>query len=215
MASPAIQAKEKQDRFEIAPQFSLLLDRDKNTDSIKYLSGVGVSFSYFPFKYVGLDSEYSFYPKNDFRQVLPGASFGFGGEKLKANYNGPAHIALLGIKAGIQTKKVGLFIKARPGFAVFHPVYDCVTVTSWYTNLNPMDQCSETSMKKLAMDLGGVAELYLPHRAFIRIDAGDTYLKFGRTQMLFSGSGIPWINHAYGEDDRHHFQLKMGFGIGF
>jgi hypothetical protein len=78
-----------------------------------------------------------------------------------------------------------------------------------------MNQCSETIMKKLAMDLGGVAEIYLRHRTFIRVDAGDTYLKFGKTQMLFSGSGVRWINWPYGEDDRHHFQLKLGFGVGF
>jgi hypothetical protein len=59
---------------------------------------------------------------------------------------------------------VGIFIKALPGFAVFHPANDCVPVA----NLNdygvrPKDQCSEKRMKNLAMDLGGVAELYLPH----------------------------------------------------
>jgi hypothetical protein len=215
MASPAIQAKEKQDKFELAPQFSLLLDRDKNADTQKYLMGVGMAFTYFPLKYVGLDSEYSFYTKRDFRQVFPGAAAGFGSEKTKANYNGPEHIALLGIKAGVRTKKAGLFVKARPGFAVFHSVYDCAPTTSGYTNLNLMNQCSETSMKKFAMDLGGVAELYLPHHTFVRLDAGDTYLKFANTKMIFSGSGIPWINRSYGEDDRHHFQIKLGFGVRF
>jgi hypothetical protein len=66
MALPAIQAREKQDKFEIAPQFSLLFDRDKNADTQKTLMGVGTAFTYFPLKYVGLDSEYSFYTKRDF-----------------------------------------------------------------------------------------------------------------------------------------------------
>jgi hypothetical protein len=139
-----------------------------------------------------------------------------GSEKSKANYNGPAHIALLGIKAGVRTNKVGLFIKARPGFAVFHPVYDCVPVANILDlSVNPMNQCRETSMKNLAMDLGAVAELYLPHRTFVRLDAGDTYLKFGKTTMLFSGYDPQWINYTYGEDNRHHFQLKLGFGLRF
>jgi len=220
-ALPAIQAKEKEDKFEIAPQFSLLLDRDKNTDTRKYLTGVGAAFSYFPLKYIGLDAEYSFYAKTDFLQLYPGTYF-YGTSPLqinymetKANYNGPEHIALFGVKAGLRTKKFGLFVKARPGFAVFHPVYDCIPVADLFAPSAAINQCSENRLKNFAMDWGGVAEIYLPRHTFIRLDAGDTYLKFGKTTNFYSGSGIPGWYKAYGDDDRHHFQLKFGLGIGF
>jgi hypothetical protein len=236
-ASPAIHAQGKWDKFEIAQQFSLLLDRDRISDtqitdpgnvrltSRKNLMGTGVAFTYFPLRFVGLDSEYTFYAKNFFLQPKPGASVNWGGYDLppfyvdyrKANYSGPAHIALFGIKAGIRTKKVGVFIKARPGFADFHPANDCVPVVDngRYTSVKWQDQCSEKRMKNLAMDLGGVAELYLPHRTFVRFDAGDTYLRYGKTTMVFSGYEPQWINYTYGEDNRHHFQLKLGFGARF
>jgi hypothetical protein len=231
MASSAVYAQEKRDKFEFSQQFSLLFDRDTIADtntsydgirprSRKSLMGIGAAFTYSPLRYLGLDSEYTFYAKNDFLQPLPN-SYSIGNPPISAdyrtaNYNGPEHVALFGIRAGVQTKKIGLFVKARPGFAAFHPVYDCLPVANVndYT-VNAMDRCSETRMLNFAMDAGGVAELYLPHRAFIRLDAGDTYLKYGKTTMLFLGSTTRWINHTYGEDDRHHFQLKLGLGIKF
>ena len=54
------------------------------------------------------------------------------------------------------------------------------------------------------MDYGAVIEGYFAHHTFIRFDIGDTYMKFEKTNMLLSGSGVRWINHQYGEDGRRH-----------
>jgi hypothetical protein len=81
-------------------------------------------------------------------------------------------------------------------------------------SINVMERCGMKHKKEFAMDFGAVIEGYLPNNAFIRFDIGDTYLKFGETAMLFSGSGVRWINHRYGEDNRHHFHFTIGFGIG-
>jgi hypothetical protein len=216
MSSPDGYAQENRESYEIAGHFSLLLDRDTIADTQKPLAGGGGTFTYFPLKYMGLEAEYSLYPEREFiQQPLPG-TIGMAVKNLTTNYNGPQHTAFFGIKAGMRTKKIGIFIKARPGFAVFHPVYDCIPVADI---LDPgvivMNQCSETHKKEFALDFGGVIEGYLPHHTFVRFDAGDTYLKYGKTVMLFSGSGVRWINYPYGEDNRHHFQLKLGFGVRF
>jgi len=214
--SPGIFAKQKEDKFEVAGHFSLLLDRDKVADAKMVLPGFGGTLTYFPSKYLGLEAEYSFHVERNFLQPVPDTFIGEASARglYEANYNGPAHMSLFGIRTGMRTDIIGLFVKVRPGFAVFHPVYDCDPIAGvWPADLT--NQFGETHKKEFAMDYGAVIEGYLPHHTFVRLDAGDTYLQFGKTDMIFSGSGVRYINYQSGEDNRHHFHFRIGFGIGF
>jgi hypothetical protein len=213
--SPEIFAEEREDRFEVAGQFSLLVDRNRVADNKEAIPGFGATFGYFPLKYLGFEADCTFYAKKDFVSPTPGSSLGFNDFPV-SNYNGPAHVTLFGIRAGIRSKNIGLFVKARPGFAVFRPVYDCVFIENILDpNVTVANSCSKSGKKDFAMDFGGVIEGYLPHHTFVRFDAGDTYLQFGKTGMFFAGNGVRWINTVYGDEDRHHFHLKLGFGIRF
>ena len=104
---------------------------------------------------------------------------------------GPAYATqgLFGIKAGMRTKYVGVFAKARPGFQ---------------TNLvvNGREQV------KLAMDVGGVAEFYPNRHVVLRVDASDVIIPFGNDvggRRLF----------AQRLGTTHNFQLNLGVGVRF
>jgi len=71
---------------------------------------------------------------------------------------------LFGVKYGIRREKVGIFAKVRPGFIRFSQGTPAVGTTS--------------SATQLALDYGGVLELY-PSRPFaLRFDVGDTVIRY-------------------------------------
>jgi hypothetical protein len=205
VSPPEITAQDKPDTFEVGGLFSLLLD--KPADRNVLIPGIGARFTYNPSKYLALETESTIYQEKYFGRPYPGdlALTGF----VKINYNGPQLLSLFGVKAGFRSGKIGIFAKARPGFAVFYPVYDCL---SGATNVS---QCAEIRKKEFAMDFGGVLEGYLSNRILVRFDAGDTYIRFGSTNMLYAGSGVPWINYPYPANNRHRLHVNMGIGVRF
>jgi hypothetical protein len=214
---PAGFAQQDDNGYEVAGFFSLMRDSDRAAGEKVTLPGFGGVFTYFPTRHLGLEAEYSFHVERDILRPVPGEYYGsaFNRGLEYTNYNSVAHMALFGVRAGIRKENIGLYAKVRPGLALYHPVYNCSSPTG--TILLPSDAadyCSLTHKKEFAMDFGAVVEGYLPNNMFIRFDTGDTYLKFGETGMLFSGSGTPVLPlHRYREDNRHHFHFKIGFGV--
>ena len=104
---------------------------------------------------------------------------------------------LFGIKAGKRFGKapVGLFVKARPGF---------VKLGNDVTRYNPAFEAM-----RLALDLGGVLELYPSERTIVRVDYGDTLIALGDAS----------INSATRPPRRlgttHNTQASIGFGFRF
>lgn len=205
MSTPEVMAQNERGKLEAGGIFSLLFD--KPADKSIILPGFGGRITFNPAKHLALEGEIKFYPERNFGRPSPGdlAMSGIG----KVNYNGPAMVSVYGVKAGVRRGKVGIFGKARPGFAIFHPVYDCAPHAA------DVSQCTEIRKKEFAMDFGAVFEGYLPHRLMVRFDAGDSYLRFGSTSMLFSGSGVRWINYPYSADNRHRLYVDMGIGVRF
>ncbi len=68
-----------------------------------------------------------------------------------------------GPKAGLHTQRVGVFLKARPGFLSYGGVHD-----SYYPPF------PTTRLTHFALDLGGVLEFYPSPRTMIRFDVGHT-----------------------------------------
>jgi hypothetical protein len=68
---------------------------------------------------------------------------------------------LFGVKTGWRSEKLGLFGKIRPGFMRFDRPTPALTST------------------QLALDLGGVFELYPSRRSVVRFDIGNTIINFG------------------------------------
>jgi hypothetical protein len=96
---------------------------------------------------------------------------------------------LFGIKTGKRTKHLGIFAKVRPGFQ-----------TNFVVN--------EREQARLALDAGGVAELYPNRHVVLRFDAGDIIIPFGNNVV---GQGL----FAQRRGTTHNFQYSLGVGIRF
>lgn len=96
---------------------------------------------------------------------------------------------LFGIKAGKRTKYVGVFAKARPGFQTTLLV-------------NGRDQ------SRVAVDVGGVVEVYPNRHLVLRFDAGDIIIPFGNNVV---GRG----SSAQHPGTTHNFQYSLGVGVRF
>ena len=98
---PATQssAQKKQDRFQVAGHFGLLLDNDKVAEKKMVLPEIGGSFVYLFAKHVGFEADSSFYPRDDFIRPVPGdTTMHF----RESNYSGPAYVGLFGIRPAFE-----------------------------------------------------------------------------------------------------------------
>ena len=127
---------------------------------------------------------------------------------------------LFGIKAGRRFEKVGVFGKIRPGFistrtSAFRDRRDVACITIF----PPPAACFEQTRKRemdLAVDIGGVIELYPTSRIIIRFDAGDTIIPFGQRSFI-----VPFPTITSGvivtapAETTHNFQGSAGVGFRF
>lgn len=139
--------------------------------------GVGGRFGYNFSRYVGFDAEIAHLPENG------QGAFG-------------QTVALAGVKAGVRTRKVGVFAKVRPGFVHFGG--------------SRYEVFGNDQPTKFALDVGGVIEYCPTPRSIIRVDAGDTIIAFGNDRFP---SGTP--NFIYQPGTSHNFQGSIGVGFRF
>ena len=176
LTAEAAHAQSALPRFEIGGQVSVIDMRDSISEKPP---GIGARFSYNINDYAAFDSEVNY--------------FSTGEVELNRTQG------LFGVKAGKRfgsSPKVGLFVKARPGFMRFHG--------------EPSPSAPVNGTTKFALDLGGVVEFYPSKRTIVRIDAGDTVIFYGgETIRRFSLPGAPQerLGTAHG--------LQMGIGFGF
>ena len=109
---------------------------------------------------------------------------------------------LAGLKAGIRTEYFGIYAKARPGLMYFGsiPFHARCAFT-----------CVEKTQTNFAFDLGGVVEYYPSPRAIVRVEYGDTLVKFktvGPTPAFTSSILTP-------AQTIHNFQFSVGLGWRF
>lgn len=167
-------------RFEAGAQLSSLDMRDSVGE--KPL-GVGGRFSYNLNEYAALEAELNYFSTPEANNL----------ERTQG---------LFGIKAGRRfggdSPKVGVFVKARPGFMRFLG--------------ERVPGSSVNGTTKFALDLGGVLELYPSKRTVFRIDVGDTIIFYdGETVRRFSLPGAPQERLGTG----HGLQVGIGFGFRF
>jgi hypothetical protein len=125
-----------------------------------------------------------------------------------------------GVKAGKRFRKIGIFGKARPGFASFSGGEFDITLLPSPPGTFPVFITNRSRATNFAFDVGGVIELYHSRRIFTRFDGGDTIIRYPqRTFNLFSFDPVtgvvtpfPFIRRA---DTRHNFQFSAGIGIRF
>lgn len=104
-----------------------------------------------------------------------------------------------GVRGGVRNRVVGVFGRARPGIIhfserFFQPEIGCILI------FPPLESCL-IDATNLTLDLGGTIELYPSARSIIRIDIGDTLLRFARGQL-----DAVW---------KHNLQVAGGGGVRF
>jgi hypothetical protein len=106
---------------------------------------------------------------------------------------------LAGARGGVRVGALAVFGRLRPGFIHFGrrflaPELGCVAVF-------PTPEACLIDGTNLAADVGGTVEFSPSPRAVIRVDAGDTVIRFNRTEL-----DAVW---------RHNFQFSAGVGMRF
>lgn len=129
---------------------------------------------------IGLDLGLNFFPEDD--PIIGRQTQVFGG-----------------IRGGLRYQWFGVYGRLRPGVMrfsrqFFAPDTVCVLI------FPPPDSCL-TRENNLAFDLGGTLELYPIDRAIVRVDLGDTAIRFRRVER-----DSAW---------RRNLQFSAGAGIRF
>ena len=156
-------------------------------------SGFGGRFGYNITRYLAAESEFDFFPQK--RLVLNSMD-----SSIIRYYDSRRWEGLFGVKAGIRSRHIGIFGKARPGFFYISP-------GKFY--LDPrvrLIRAPEEAQSQLrfAMDLGGIVEIYASKRSFVRIDLGDTMINFKRS---------PLGDISNKDILSHNLQLNVGVGF--
>ena len=146
-------------------------------------SGVGVRFTYNLNDYVGLEAE-----TTQFQQTREG------GEDNERE-------GFFGVRAGKRTKRYGLFAKVRPGVTRFYLL-----------GVTPGPNVFEQGHTRFAVDVGGVFEYYLHRHAAIRVDVGDTMVRFKPGDFFYKRLDEPMFVQR---KLSHNLQVNIGFALRF
>jgi hypothetical protein len=184
--SPAsAKAQTDEHKFEVGAVFSAL--GGENLD--ESAKGLGARLGYNFTEHFALDAETTFFPSDRFGNNLTGQ-----------NVQGFA-----GVKAGGRSKYVGVFGKLRPGVMFIGEStsgFDCGSGGSF--------NICRPNHNHLALDAGIVAEVYPSSRTIIRVDLGDTIVRFKQAgRNIFTGVETSSTNIS------HNFQASVGFGYRF
>lgn len=136
-------------------------------------------------------------------------------------FDGGQDVELLtGVKVGRRFNKLGVFAKARPGF-LSSRVSDFVPIpgTACIAVFPPPAGCFDEIRRRetsFAFDVGGVLELYPSRRTIIRLDAGDTIIRFGLRQLIAPSTVFPGgVLVTAPPETTHNFQGSVGVSFRF
>ena len=143
--------------------------------------GLGVRFTYNFNNYLGVEAEETFFPNR------------------REGSEGNERQGLFGVRAGKRNSRYGIFAKARPGFTRFYALDRL--------DLNLFEQ----DRTRFTMDVGGVFEYY-PHRNLaVRVDAGDTMIRFKTGDFFQQNFNRIFVQNTLS----HNFQLNVGVAFRF
>ena len=142
-------------------------------------------------RWVALDGEFSFFPKDDLHQrfadLPPVAALVYRRDRIEG---------LAGIKVGYHADRFGVFAKARPGFSrLIDKGIDCDGDLCALILVAAPDYKSA-----FAFDLGGVLEFYPTPRIVARFDLGDVMVK--------QSEDVP-------RSSTHNLTSRLGIGFRF
>jgi hypothetical protein len=151
----AAQAQIKERKFEVSPLYTTINLRAFDSRE----SGAGVRLAYNLNNYLAVEAEGNLF---DFRIGDHPTN-----DKLAAQ-------GLVGIKTGLRNRWAGVFAKLRPGVVNFPEL----KVRRSFCSLQPICERSGRSGNRLAVDAGAVVELYPTRNIIVRVDVGDTMIRF-------------------------------------
>jgi hypothetical protein len=158
----------------------------QSCDTFVY-TGIGGRFTYNLNDSLAIDSELNFFTRENRKNT----SRVVGGKPIEG---------LFGLKVGKRFERAGVFGKVRPGFLSFSH-----TISSGLGGIGtPFSRRTH-----LAVDVGGVFELYPSHKVLVRVDVGDTIIRYGEENV--EGGLIPVVNAS----TRHSLQFSAGVGYRF
>lgn len=226
-------------RFEIGGQFSLLsLNSPSSQDSLglsdyfdnpcqqfdlvcaRVEPGFGARFTYNLTKHIALEAEGNFFPGRPLEEF---GAFSPGGIPAGHIYQGQ-----FGVKAGKRFKKVGVFMKIRPGFVGFTQAsqFTGFRLTSFFHPSQGRQVQLENAEFRIgkatypSVDVGCVVEFYPSRRIVTRLDIGDTIIRYGIYQEPLSAvcalcCPCPTRLYERPAETRHNLQFSAGIGIRF
>lgn len=159
---------------------------------------MGGRLSYNLNRHFALEAEGNFFPRNY--------------RKVRSNFTGGRLIeGLFGLKAGIRKNKFGVFGKVRPGFESSGRAE-----MAHFPNGNGPDARNpfgfvDMRATQFALDVGGVVELYPSKRTLVRVDLGDTIVRYPGIPFVQVPAGNVVVTSLYS----HKFQFSAGVGFRF
>jgi hypothetical protein len=142
-------------KYEVGAGYSLLHTNFDGFDLTR--SGITARFVYSPYKHLAVEGELNAFPQD-----------------LGVNSKGMTE-GLFGAKSGWRSQKLGIFGKIRPGFVHFseqREPFPCIAV------FPPPLACTLGRRTEFAMDAGAVLEFYTHSSITVRLDTGDTMIRF-------------------------------------
>lgn len=186
-----------EDRFEVGGLFTSITLSDFKARTLPTINtgdttvkGLGGRLAYNLTDNFAIDGEGSFFPEAH-----------FGNDEFGQKLQG-----FVGLKAGVRNKRLGIFAKARPGVMWFGDFSSRGTCTG--TTFG--SSCTVSHEKDFAMDVGGVVEFYPAKRAIIRVDVGDTIIRY--PQRTFGIFNSPSVLRA---ETKNNLQISLGVGWRF
>ena len=190
---------EDQKKFEVGAQFSVLGINDPqglNDIFPRTELGMGGRLSYNLNRHFALEAEVNFFPR-DYR-------------KVRSNFTGGRMTeGLFGLKAGLRKNKFGIFGKVRPGFESSGRAE-----IARFPNGNGPDRQNPFGFEDMratqfALDVGGVFELYPSRRTIVRLDFGDTIVRYPGIPFTQIPQGTIVVKTLYSN------KLQFSAGLGF
>ena len=184
-------AQDTQQRYELGGLITYTFLREIGTRDVGVgtdSAGLGGRLVYRAFPVLDLETEINFLPGNSATS----------GNHLQA---------LFGLKAGKRWEKVGIFLKARPGFIHFRR--DPFGVQKPGSSLYSTERATSTEPD---IDLGGVIEYYTASGLILRFDLGDSIIHYARRTVRTSQFVPPFQAGGF---TTHNWQGSFGVGFRF
>ena len=194
--SKPLRAQSDPPKLEVGAQFATL----RLSEFDKVDTGVGGRISYDFTEHIAVEGEVNFFfPTDRFDAFLALSS-----SAIRIATGSHRIEGLFGLKVGARSKWVGVFAKVRPGFLhftrdEFNPLI-----------LAPINPHYKTEAG-FALDFGGGIEFRPSRRNVVRLDLGDTVIRFSRLRQL----PVVILNQQPVHFTSHNFQLNAGIGFRF